>query len=158
MRQDSPGKDLAGLRDRPSAYSSVPSSMMVQRGASPRATNAARAPSSQASVSPPASSLSPGPASFGGRSAQLLSAVLAPLARSLGICYPCSLFDCKPCFPGGVLEWLNRPVLKTGVRASVPWVRIPPPPPISLPLTSADIQKHSRKQGIKGNFASILVP
>ena len=30
---------------------------------------------------------------------------------------------------GGVPEWLNGAVSKTVVRASVPWVRIPPPPP-----------------------------
>jgi hypothetical protein len=30
---------------------------------------------------------------------------------------------------GGVAEWSIAPVLKTGVRESVPWVRIPPPPP-----------------------------
>ena len=34
------------------------------------------------------------------------------------------------CAAGEVPEWLNGPVLKTGVRASVPWVRIPPSPPI----------------------------
>ena len=33
------------------------------------------------------------------------------------------------CRSGGVAEWSNAPVLKTGVRGSVPWVRIPPPPP-----------------------------
>jgi hypothetical protein len=33
---------------------------------------------------------------------------------------------------GGVAEWSNAPVLKTGVRESVPWVRIPPPPPRAL--------------------------
>ena len=33
---------------------------------------------------------------------------------------------------GEVPEWLNGPVLKTGVRASVPWVRIPPSPPASF--------------------------
>ena len=32
---------------------------------------------------------------------------------------------------GGVAEWFNAPVLKTDVRGSVPWVRIPPPPPFS---------------------------
>src|SRR6056297_2819560 len=32
---------------------------------------------------------------------------------------------------GGVAEWSNAPVLKTGVRESVPWVRIPPPPPLA---------------------------
>jgi hypothetical protein len=30
--------------------------------------------------------------------------------------------------PGGVAEWLNAPVLKTGRPARVSWVRIPPPP------------------------------
>src|SRR5215475_8831943 len=30
---------------------------------------------------------------------------------------------------GEVLEWLNRPVSKTGIRASVSRVRIPPSPP-----------------------------
>ena len=33
---------------------------------------------------------------------------------------------------GGVAEWLNAPVLKTDVGESLPWVRIPPPPPFSL--------------------------
>ena len=32
-------------------------------------------------------------------------------------------------FVGGVAEWLNAPVLKTDVGESLPWVRIPPPPP-----------------------------
>ena len=27
-------------------------------------------------------------------------------------------------------EWLNGPVSKTGIRASVSWVRIPPSPPV----------------------------
>ena len=30
---------------------------------------------------------------------------------------------------GGVTERLNVPVLKTGEGATLPWVRIPPPPP-----------------------------
>ena len=30
---------------------------------------------------------------------------------------------------GGVAEWLKAAVLKTAVRGTVPWVRIPPPPP-----------------------------
>ena len=33
---------------------------------------------------------------------------------------------------GGVAEWLNAPVLKTDVGESLPWVRIPPPPPYFL--------------------------
>ena len=32
---------------------------------------------------------------------------------------------------GGVAEWLNAPVLKTDVGESLPWVRIPPPPPLA---------------------------
>ncbi len=32
---------------------------------------------------------------------------------------------------GGVAEWLKAPVLKTGRRETVSWVRIPPPPPSS---------------------------
>ena len=39
-------------------------------------------------------------------------------------------------FNGEVAEWSKAPVLKTGERASVPWVRIPPSPPflILLPI------------------------
>ena len=33
---------------------------------------------------------------------------------------------------GWVAEWSIAAVLKTAVRASVPWVRIPPHPPVSL--------------------------
>ena len=35
---------------------------------------------------------------------------------------------------GGVPERLIGAVLKTVVRASVPWVRIPPPPPFKPPV------------------------
>ena len=31
---------------------------------------------------------------------------------------------------GGVAERFKAPVLKTGVQETVPWVRIPPPPPL----------------------------
>ena len=34
------------------------------------------------------------------------------------------------CSYGEVLEWLNRPVSKTGVRVTVPRVQIPPSPPV----------------------------
>jgi hypothetical protein len=33
-----------------------------------------------------------------------------------------------------VREWFNRPVLKTGVPARVPWVRIPPLPPLTIEI------------------------
>src|SRR6185312_755583 len=32
---------------------------------------------------------------------------------------------------GWVAEWFKAPVLKTGVPARVPWVRIPPLPPVA---------------------------
>ena len=37
---------------------------------------------------------------------------------------------------GGVTERLNVPVLKTGEGATLPWVRIPPPPPCIRNLTN----------------------
>ena len=40
---------------------------------------------------------------------------------------------------GGVAEWLNAPVLKTDVGESLPWVRIPPPPPYALILIIINI-------------------
>src|SRR5215470_2550683 len=36
------------------------------------------------------------------------------------------------CRSGEVVEWFKAPVLKTGVGASPPWVRIPPSPPTNL--------------------------
>ena len=41
-----------------------------------------------------------------------------------------SIFCSYAGFVGGVAEWLNAPVLKTDVGESLPWVRIPPPPPL----------------------------
>ena len=38
-----------------------------------------------------------------------------------------SRWDCRT---GRVAEWFKAPVLKTGVPARVPWVRIPPLPPV----------------------------
>src|SRR5260370_37053278 len=35
---------------------------------------------------------------------------------------------------GRVAEWFKAPVLKTGVPARVPWVRIPPLPPVPMQL------------------------
>ena len=40
---------------------------------------------------------------------------------------------------GGVAEWSNAAVLKTVERVSVPWVRIPPPPPLAAPPFSLTI-------------------
>jgi hypothetical protein len=34
-----------------------------------------------------------------------------------------------------VAEWFKAPVLKTGVPARVPWVRIPPLPPFVIDVT-----------------------
>ena len=44
-----------------------------------------------------------------------------------------SIFCSYAGFVGGVAEWLNAPVLKTDVGESLPWVRIPPPPPSASP-------------------------
>jgi hypothetical protein len=38
--------------------------------------------------------------------------------------------------PGRVAERFKAPVLKTGVRESVPWVRIPPLPPVAIDFTA----------------------
>ena len=35
-------------------------------------------------------------------------------------------------------EWFKAPVLKTGEGASLPWVRIPPRPPVTVPPTVPD--------------------
>ena len=44
---------------------------------------------------------------------------------------------------GGVAEWLNAPVLKTDVGESLPWVRIPPPPPLlKSPLEILRLKLH----------------
>ena len=43
-----------------------------------------------------------------------------------------SIFCSYAEFVGGVAEWLNAPVLKTDVGESLPWVRIPPPPPFNF--------------------------
>ena len=43
--------------------------------------------------------------------------------------------SCKLHHEGGagrVSEWFKEPVLKTGVRETVPWVRIPPLPPLPI--------------------------
>ena len=59
-------------------------------------------------------------ASCGGRNPCLCS---APLETTFDACR------------GEVPEWLNGTVSKTVVRATVPWVRIPPSPPFSLKKT-----------------------
>src|ERR1700687_514127 len=43
---------------------------------------------------------------------------------------------------GRVAEWFKAPVLKTGVPARVPWVRIPPLPPLNV----ADFAGHALPQ------------
>jgi hypothetical protein len=53
-----------------------------------------------------------------------------------------------------VAERLKAAVLKTAVRASVPWVRIPPHPP--LPNRIAKL--HSRVRGVRRKFACPSLP
>ncbi len=47
---------------------------------------------------------------------------------------------------GEVAEWLNAPVLKTGGRGSVSWVRIPPSPPSILLIDKA------KRTHLRGGF------
>jgi hypothetical protein len=42
---------------------------------------------------------------------------------------------------GRVAEWFKAPVLKTGVPARVPWVRIPPLPPHRYKAGNADSRR-----------------
>ena len=58
------------------------------------------------------------------------------------------------CGSGGVAEWLNAPVLKTDVGESLPWVRIPPPPPQFLSKLLIYI-KISRRFGIDPLFGPL---
>ena len=55
---------------------------------------------------------------------------------------------------GGVAEWLNAPVLKTDVGESLPWVRIPPPPP-DLPSKSLICMKILRRVGFDPLFGPL---
>lgn len=48
----------------------------------------------------------------------------------------CSITAQAAGLDGRVAEWLKAPVLKTGVRVTVPWVRIPPLPPNNIPIHS----------------------
>ncbi len=41
---------------------------------------------------------------------------------------------------GGVAEWFKAAVLKTAVLVRVPWVRILPPPPLTVMLDNPDNQ------------------
>ena len=56
-------------------------------------------------------------------------------------------------------SWFKAPVLKIGVRASVPWVRIPPSPPKALCLLKAKCFKNNWRHtqaGRRGQFAKLL--
>ena len=55
---------------------------------------------------------------------------------------------------GGVAEWLNAPVLKTDVGESLPWVRIPPPPPYSLKLCFKSIKLEGLDHGYRRSVSS----
>ena len=54
---------------------------------------------------------------------------------------------------GGVAEWLNAPVLKTDVGESLPWVRIPPPPPLHYNL----VNKNNILHKFLGNIQAFWV-
>ena len=50
---------------------------------------------------------------------------------------------------GWVAEWFKAPVLKTGVGASPPWVRIPPHPPASHEAGERHLSKRQNARGIR---------
>jgi hypothetical protein len=50
---------------------------------------------------------------------------------------------------GGVAEWLKAPVLKTGRDESPSWVRIPPPPFLSLRNREVYILTLSKMERLK---------
>ena len=67
-----------------------------------------------------------------------------------------------PRYLGGMVEWFMAPVLKTGVPATVPWVRIPLPPlcpplpvpcvgPVSLPCASRRLPRPGGPRGLPGS-------
>src|SRR5688572_9940119 len=98
---------------------------------------------------PPASKR-PGPCRLRGR----IGAVLPGRARAR---LPCRDNPTNPA-RGGVAEWFKAPVLKTGVVARLPWVRIPPPP-----LTPFGCARRSRGRGEKapafgGRFFARIPP
>ena len=51
-------------------------------------------------------------------------------------------------------EWLNWPARKAGVPATVPWVRIPPPPPVGPVLNQ--FPKRSATPLLRNTFAGDL--
>ncbi len=55
---------------------------------------------------------------------------------------------------GRVAEWFKAPVLKTGERESVPWVRIPPLPPFRLRCHPAPSRTWLIVQGLRRMFVS----
>jgi hypothetical protein len=60
--------------------------------------------------------------------------VVAGMATTARLLSP-ALYD------GRVAEWFKAPVLKTGVPARVPWVRIPPLPPVNCCPMFAIVRK-----------------
>ena len=51
---------------------------------------------------------------------------------------------------GRVAEWFKAPVLKTGVPARVPWVRIPPLPPETVHQISPAITDKAETAALLG--------
>jgi hypothetical protein len=65
----------------------------------------------------------------------------------------------ETCFPGGVAEWSIAAVLKTVGGASLPGVRIPPPPPITCShlFTAAAVKAFTNAARLNGN-AGLSLP
>src|SRR5690606_7193315 len=54
--------------------------------------------------------------------------------------------------PGGVAERFKAPVLKTGVAAMPPWVRIPPPPPLEADVLLVRLEHDAPDLDIAGDL------
>src|SRR3954466_15188381 len=59
---------------------------------------------------------------------------------------------------GEVAEWSKAPHSKCGVRATVPWVRIPPSPPFPSPSPNADAILVTKVELVPGFDAEGRVP
>ncbi len=71
-----------------------------------------------------------------------------PQGRSMAPAAP----RCNDRRSGGVPEWSIGPVSKTGVPATAPWVRIPPPPPVP-----ACVVLSARPEGpLRGRFPGVF--
>jgi hypothetical protein len=100
------------------------------------------------------------PATWSPKSRGNPEATLDPVAASHDLERPRRGFDQIQPNPGWVAERFKAPVLKTGVPARVPWVRIPPHPPASKnnPKRLAQAVKWQRRPGLHADGHGLYLP